>query len=61
MVNYHTLIIFKIENALKGMFFKNKILRKEITFNDKNKMSEVKYLSNDGFFIYHIGMGITKI
>ena len=48
MVNYHTLIIFKIENALKACF-QNKILRKEITFNDKNKMSEVKYLSNDGF------------
>ncbi len=40
---------FQNRKRIKRHVFQNKILRKEITFNDKNKMSEVKYLSNDGF------------
>ena len=40
---------FQNRKHIKGMFFKIKYFEKEITFNDKNKMSEVKYLSNDGF------------
>src|SRR5699024_700449 len=39
------------ENRKRVMrhIFKNSILRKEITFDKDNNMSEMKYLSNDGF------------
>ncbi|MFH4923929.1 glycosyltransferase [Staphylococcus cohnii] len=40
---------FENRKRVTRHIFKNSILRKEITFDKDNNMSEMKYLSNDGF------------
>ncbi len=40
---------FENRKRVKRHIFQDKILRKEITFDEQNTMSEMKYLSNDGF------------
>lgn len=40
---------FQNRKRVKRHIFENKVLRKEITFDEQNKINEIKYLSNDGF------------
>lgn len=40
---------FQNRKRIKRHIFQNKVLRKEMVFNENNKINEIKYFSNDGF------------